>query len=260
LKTRLVCVLAGALVAAWPAATPVRAASPCAAPGYSYAGLSGAKGPHGVAATLTALEAPVVEHGHVAAWIGVGGRYEGPGGADEWLQVGLNSGRGSGNTLYYEYTRPGDPIRYVEVARGLPVGRAVRVMVLQMARKADTWRVWVDGRPVGEPIVLPGSDGMLTPLATAENWDGGAAACNRYSYRFDGLRVAHAAGGVWRPFPTASLRQDAGNRAVQSANGVLVAASGDAAVDETPAAAAPASADVAVATAVQGHRLDTEAP
>jgi hypothetical protein len=90
--------LAGALAvlaAAW------SVAASAAATGYCYAGLVGSKGPLGISGTLTALSAPVVQAGHVAAWVGVGGPNEAPDGTAEWLQVGMNSARGSTNNHLY---------------------------------------------------------------------------------------------------------------------------------------------------------------
>jgi len=258
-KLRFACALAVALAAACSVVSPSLAVLPTAksAAGYSYAGLIGTRGPHGIAASLTAVDAPVVRGGHVAAWVGVGGRYEGPGGQDEWLQVGLSSGRGSGNTLYYEWTRPGDAIHYVQVAQGLPVGQAVPVMVLQMSGRADTWRVWVNGAPVGDPIILPGSDAKLTPMATAENWDGGAGAVNSYSYRFDGVRVARTAGGVWRPFAGATPRADAGNTLQQFASSFVASTTPP---PGTVASAGVAPADTVAENPVPGHRLGQDLP
>ncbi len=186
--------LAGALAvlaAAWPVAASA------AAKGYCYAGLVGSKGPLGISGTLTALSAPVVQAGHVAAWVGVSGPNEAPDGTAEWLQVGMNSARGSTNNhLYYEYVRPGIPVTYVQLAATIPVGQSVRVSVLKTATGPDLWRVCVDGKPVSDPISLPGSEGRLTPVATAENFDGGAAGIvNTFSYSVAGLRVATRAGG-----------------------------------------------------------------
>jgi hypothetical protein len=213
---------AGALGAALAAACLVVA--PAGATGYTYAGLVGKKGPLGIAATLTALEAPAVQRGHVAAWVGVGGPNEAPDGTAEWLQVGLNSGRGNWNHLYYEYARPGIPVQYVQLAASVRIGQPVRVAVLKCAAGRDLWRVWVDGRPASDPISLPGSAGRLTPVATAENYEGDAAGVvNTFSYSLAGIQVATAAGGVWRPFTTAQLRQDGGVRMVRSAFGSFVA-------------------------------------
>jgi hypothetical protein len=243
-KTRFAFALAGALAAAWLAATPAWANEPRTGAGYSYAGLVGTRGVHGIAGVLSAVDAPVVRAGHVAAWVGLGGRYEGPGGADEWLQVGLNTVPGTGNRLYYEYARPGDPITYVEVDSNVATGRTVRVMVLEMAGHPNTWRVWVDGRPVSAPILLPGSTHRLTPFATSEDCDPGEPAANSYTYRFDGLRTASAPGGVWRPFVSSSVRQDAGNRVLQSTTSSFVASVGvgaGASANAAPSAPPPAA-------------------
>jgi hypothetical protein len=220
LQIRFACALGAALAAAW------LVAAPAGATGYSYAGLVGTKGALGVAGTVTALQTPVVQRGHVAAWVGVGGPNEAPDGSAEWLQVGLNSSRGGGNHLYYEFVRPGIPVTYVELAASVPTGQPVRVAVLKCAVGRDLWRVWINGRPASDPISLPASSGRLTPVATAENWDGGVTgALNTFSYSFDGIRVASAAGGVWRPFAAGRLRQDDGVRLTAGAGGSFVATS-----------------------------------
>jgi len=187
----------------------------------------GSKGPLGISGTLTARSAPVVQAGHVAAWVGVGGPNEAPDGTAEWLQVGMNSAHGSTNNhLYYEYVRPGIPVTYVQLAANIPVGQSVRVAVLKTATGRDLWRVWVDGKPVSDPLLLPGSEGRLTPVATAENFDGGApGVVNTFSYSVAGLRVATRAGGVWRAFVGGELRQDNGVQVIRSAAGSFVAES-----------------------------------
>src|SRR5205823_13691537 len=95
----LVCALAAFSVA------PAAQAAGCGPRGYAWAGLevAGTAG-HGIGATLTSVATPVVQHGHVAGWVGVGGPSEGPGGTAEWLQVGLNtpSQVGGRQKLYYE--------------------------------------------------------------------------------------------------------------------------------------------------------------
>jgi hypothetical protein len=212
---------AAALAVAWLVVSPAGATA-----GYTYAGLVGSKGPLGITATLTALEAPLVEQGHVAAWVGVGGANEGPDGTAEWLQVGLNSGTGTGNRLYYEYARPGRDVTYVQLAARVPIGRPVRVAVLHCAAGRDLWRVWLDGRPVSEAISLPGSAGRLTPVATAENYDGETAGTvNTFSYSLTGIKVATAAGGPWRPFTAARLLQNGGVRTIRSTLGSFAATS-----------------------------------
>lgn len=215
---------AGALIAlatAWPVAASA------AATGYCYAGLVGTKGPLGISGTLTARAPAVVQAGHVAAWVGVGGPNEAPDGSAEWLQVGMNSARGSvNNHLYYEYARPGIAPVYVQLAANVPVGQSVRVAVLKTATGRDLWRVWVDGKPVSDPISLPGSEGRLTPVATAENFDGGApGVVNTFSYSVAGIKVATRAGGVWRSFTGGQLRQDEGVQVMRNAAASFVAGS-----------------------------------
>jgi hypothetical protein len=84
--------------------------------------------------------------------------------------------------------------------------------VLETARHANVWRVWVDGRPVSSPIWLPQSHGRLTPIAIAESFDGGAPACNRYAYSFRGVSLAGRPGGAWSRLhkAAAQVMQDRG--------------------------------------------------
>src|SRR5262245_11183877 len=124
--------------------------------------------------------------------------------------------------------RPGILVTYVyvEIAATVPIGQAVRVAVLQCAVGRDLWRVWVNGRAVSDPISLPASTGRLTPVATAENYDGGTPGVfNTFSYSFGGVRVASAAGGVWRPFVANLPRQDDGVRLIPGTSGNFVATS-----------------------------------
>jgi hypothetical protein len=169
--------------------------------GYSYAGLSAPTEGFGIQALITPLSAFDVLNGHVAGWVGVGGPGEGPGGTNEWLQVGL-SGFPSivGSDIYYEVAQPGRWPSYHQVDANLPVGRAVKVTVLEMHNRPDWWRVWVNRRPASPPIHLPQSHHRWTPIATAESWDGGTrGACNTFLYRFRQVKVAHAMGGGWHP-------------------------------------------------------------
>ena len=160
------------LAAACCTVTPAQSATACGPAGFAYAGIQPSENGHGISAVLTALAVPVVESGHVAGWIGVGGPGQGPGGTDEWIQVGLNSMPGTGNTLYFEVMRPGSGVRYAEVATDVPVGQAVRVAVLETAATSGAWRVWVDGKAVTPPIALRSGD-SLTPMAMGESWDAG---------------------------------------------------------------------------------------
>jgi hypothetical protein len=213
-------------VPSWPSSPP-----PCrrrsrlrraAAPGYAYAGLQSPRNAFGIAGTLTAVADPLVERGHVAGWYGVGAPGEGPQGSDEWLQVGLNTIEGKSGKLYYEVARPSG-ISYVELASDVPAGRSYRVAVLETAHHANTWRVWVDGWPASPPIWLPASHGRLTPMAIAESWDGGAAACNRYEYSFGGVSLAGRPGGAWSRLRKASghVLQDPVYRIVTARNGFV---------------------------------------
>src|SRR5262245_20498504 len=174
-----------ALVAA-AASSPARPASKgCGPPGYAYAGLASQRNAFGVAGTVSATTNPLVQRGHVAGWVGVGAPGEGPNGSDEWLQAGLNTIAGKPGKLHSGSAQPWG-IKYVELASNVPAGRSYRIAVLEMARHANVWRVWVNGTAASRPIWLPQSHGRLTPMAIAESWDGGAPACNRYAYRFGG--------------------------------------------------------------------------
>jgi hypothetical protein len=109
---RLLGVLALAALAGGTAPATAQESSACGVAGYSYAGFASAKRAHGVRADLTAVREPSVVNGHVAAWVGVGGVGEGPNGSDSWLQVGVSSIAGLGESgLYYEVTRPGEAPR-----------------------------------------------------------------------------------------------------------------------------------------------------
>jgi hypothetical protein len=208
-------------------ASPPEAAAlePCGKPGYSYAGFQSASRGHGVRASLVALANPNVRDGHVAAWVGVGGAGLGPRGTDQWLQVGLSAFHGTGTNLYYEVTTAGAPPRYHEIAADVPAGRLQRVAVLEMSRRANWWRVWLNGKPVSRPIHLPGSSGRFQPIATAETWDGGSRACNSFAYRFARLGVAGARGGSWQRFVQAHRFEDRGYRVTASASSFVAGAS-----------------------------------
>jgi hypothetical protein len=213
------------------------AAKACAPHGYAYAGLQAPASAYGVSATLTSVVTPVVQGGHVAAWIGVGAPGEGPNGSDEWLQIGQNMIAGSSSKLYYEIAQPWG-IRYVELEQQADPGVPAHVAVLEMAGRRSVWRVWLNGRPVSNPIWLPGSHGHLTPMAMAENWDGGASVCNRYSYSFHGAELASTPGGSWVRFRmrNADVLQDPGFRIVPAATGGFVAATAAGSASRLPLA------------------------
>jgi hypothetical protein len=168
--------------------------------GYSYAGMGAATPAYGISALITPLNAFDIFNGHVAGWVGVGGPGQGPGGTDEWLQVGYSGFAGiTGSDIYYEVALPGRYPTYHQVDADIPVGTAAKVTVVEMYRRPNWWRVWVNHRPASPPIRLPGSHGAWSPIATAESWDGGTGgACNTFLYRFRRVSLAHAPGGRWR--------------------------------------------------------------
>jgi hypothetical protein len=192
----------------------------CGPSGYTYAGVAAPGHAYGISAAITPLPAFTVLSGHVAGWVGVGGPRQGPNGTDEWLQVGFSGFPWAGGTsLYYELKIPGRAAAYHEIATGTPVGSPSRVAVLEVHGHANWWRVWVDGSPASAPIRLPESHGRWAPIATAESWDGGTGGgCNSFLYRFNGVTLAHAPGGEWRPLsggyaitsPTTRLARDSG--------------------------------------------------
>jgi hypothetical protein len=167
--------------------------------GYSYAGLGAQSNAYGISALITPLDAFDVLNGHVAGWVGVGGPGQGPNGTNEWLQIGFSGFPSiTGSDIYYEVAEPGRFPTYHQVAAALPVGTVAKVTVLEMRGRPDTWRVWLNHKPVSPPIRLPGSHDAWSPIATAESWDGGTGGtCNTFLYRFRHVSIAHAPGGGW---------------------------------------------------------------
>ena len=212
-KLAILCCALAALGFAGPAAA-------CAVADYAYAGVESTSRAHGVAATISAGTAPHVEAGHVAGWVGVGGYGFGPRGTDAWLQVGLASFTEPETKLYYEVTQPGLEPAYHELESFVVPGERPRVAVLETAKR-DWWRVWVDGRPVTEPILLAGSHGAWEPTVTGESWDGGKRACNRFTYRFERVAIATRPGGGWQKLSRFRVLQDRGMKLTHSAAGFL---------------------------------------
>src|SRR4051794_20977921 len=172
------------------AATSEAGIRPCTH-GYTYAGYASINGTRGVAAQIAALSAPSVASGHAAAWVGVGGVHEGPGGVSEWLQAGIAAFPGAGLRLYVEEVSRGQQRLFFDLGRAVP-GRRYEVKVVDTGR--DLWRAYVDGRAAGRPAYLPTAGTPWRAVATAESWAGGRSECNRYSYRFESVVIRHAAG------------------------------------------------------------------
>lgn len=180
------------------------------AQGYAYAGLQSKRIGSGVRATITALSQPSVAAGHAAGWIGVGGPGAGPNGETMWLQTGVAALPGTPLMVYAEITRPGRAPAFLPLHQDVAVGESHRLAVLEMSRRPGVWRVWLDGQPVTDPIVLPGSHRRWEPLATAESWNGGSATCNGFRFRFERVGVARSLGGSWQAFVPGYTFRDRG--------------------------------------------------
>lgn len=192
---RLLLVFAAVAVAALAGAARALA---CGNSGYSYAGIGAAGSGAGISALVTPLGPFDVLNGHVAGWVGVGGPGEGPGGTDEWLQIGVSGFPGLFSDVYYEVERPNSNPVYHQVVASPPLGKPVKVTVLEMHNRPNWWRVWLNGSAVSRPIRLAGSHDRWSPIATAESWDGGTGgACNDFLYSFRRVSVASRPGGTW---------------------------------------------------------------
>jgi len=214
--------LAGAITAALAFACFAPASLACAN-GYTYAGVYAKQPAPGIAASISMLSMPSVEGGHVAAWVGIGGAGLGPGGTDEWLQVGLASFDTPDARLYYELALPGQSPRFFELARGILPGFVVRVAVLELPYAPNSWVV-VTPKGIAGPFYLPRSHNRWEPVATAESWAQGGKLCNRYSYRFQNLEIAEKHGS-WRPLRHSISLQDPGWKVRRSSDGSFNAGS-----------------------------------
>jgi hypothetical protein len=190
--------------------------------GYSYAGVSSSTPAAGISAQLTAVAEPRVESGHVAAWVGVGGQGLGPGGSDEWIQVGLSALADGTTSLYYELALPGAKPQSFSLA-SVRLGKTYHVAVLELRARPGVWRVWVDGRPATRPIYLPASHAAWAPTATAESWDGGTHACNAYTYKFTRVRMIERPTAAWSQVRGATWFADSGYRVVPQPTGDFLA-------------------------------------
>jgi hypothetical protein len=214
------CLIAGALVLAALAgesSTATAGAKRCGVDtagngGYAYAGHQATHEGHGARATITLTRELEVASGHVAGWVGVGGPGQGPNGEDAWIQVGVGAMEGMEPFLYAEVTRPGRYPKFILVEEGIKVGESRSLAVLEMAGRPNWWRVWVDRKPVTKPVRILGSSGKWAPIATAESFNGGTGACNRFAYRFESVLVSHGRGGAWKPFQSGHRFLDSGYR------------------------------------------------
>jgi hypothetical protein len=223
---RLTVAAAAALAAACAATSAGAGSARCGQTNYSYAGVSSIQARFGVGARISVLHRPAVAKGHVAGWVGVGGSGLGPGGTDEWLQVGISAKPGEDPALYYEVTQPDLAPRYVMLKGHLPIGKSYDVAVLESRRHPGSWRVWVNGTSMTSRIRLPGSHGAWRPIATAESWNGDSAGtCNGFAFKFAHVQVATTPGGNWRPIDGRVLA-DAGYRVERTAPDSLLALGG----------------------------------
>ena len=178
--------------------------------GYAYAGHQATRVSHGIRATITPTAAANVISGHVAGWIGVGGPGQGANGQTLWLQVGVASIPDTPTMVYAEITRGGQDPVFVPLVQNVQVGESHKVAVLEMSGRPNWWRVWLDGKPATDPVLLENSTNRWRPIATGESWNGGRAVCNSFAFRFDGVGVAAATGGSWHPFAPGFKFQDRG--------------------------------------------------
>jgi hypothetical protein len=199
----------------------------CGIRSYAYAGIGTRSVTRGVAATITANAQSTVYDGHVAGWVGVGGVGAGPGGADEWLQIGLSSfASDTTSRIYYEVKRPGTKAVYRELRVGVRVGESHRFAVREVAQRPNWWRVFVDGAPASAPVQLPGSHGNWKAQAMGESWSGNSSgACNQFSFAFNRVSLLDVSRPLWNPPRLFHLFQDAGYRFVKFAPASFVAAS-----------------------------------
>jgi hypothetical protein len=203
----LLTVVACGILAPSAAASPIARTRSCPA-GYRYAGVYTTKPVAGVAASLTMLAKPSVAAGHVAGWVGVGGAGLGPGGTDEWLQVGFASFDRPDGRLYYELALPHQQPKFVELASGIQPGQEIRVAVLELPFHPNQWVV-VTPQGIAGPFELPRSHRRWSPTATGESWArSGAPVCNSYDYRFHDVQLD--ANGDWQALAHASVLQDSG--------------------------------------------------
>lgn len=169
--------------------------------GYTYAGIRGSTPVYGVSANIVVKTSPKLDNNpssHSVAWIGLSRERQ------SWIQAGI----AQGNSLYYEIGSPELDGGYSIVFLGrVEIGESRRFAVLATANQPDSWRVWLDGKPVSPVIRLP-NFGWRTTYAGAENRRS-ENGCNEFSYEFGNVRTAKVPGGIWRPIRRYTLRKDA---------------------------------------------------
>ncbi|HEY4347155.1 MAG TPA: hypothetical protein VGM80_06155 [Gaiellaceae bacterium] len=205
--------LTGLLMAGTSAAMPLGApAASCTSSPYAYAGLADNNPAGGVKAVITPLADAQVPNGHVAGWIGVGGANAGPGGQAEWIQAGIATVAGGSTEVYAEITQPGLAPRYQTLRTNVNAGASYRLAVLEVPGSQNVWQVWLDGVPVTNPVLLPGS-ANFAPMVVSESWNGGTPTCNGFAYGFGNVQVSPKA-GKWSRLGDATSFSDNGYRIV----------------------------------------------
>lgn len=219
------------------AAPSADAAPVCGEGTYAYAGFTGSTVMRGVSATIEQNGQPSVRAGHVAAWIGV----VDPATGQAWLQVGLSALPGqTASAIYYEYAARGVARTYHQVRGDISDGQPHTLSVLELPRNPGDWVVWVDGRPAGPPLQLPGSHHHWTAQVLGESWTGTTSGqCNAYDYAFSNVRLTGLAGptgiaGRLIVDPSYAITN-------RTESGFVAASTGIASVREAQAATPPSS-------------------
>lgn len=180
----------------------------------------------GVAATI-APAAASVRDGHVAGWVGVASADAGSDQTGSWIQVGMSAfpGDATGH-VYYEMTRPGFGTRYRELAARVSATRPHRFTIAELAGRPNWWQASVDGRPVGPPMLMRGSDRKWRAQVAGESWAGSTSGrCNDFAYSFSSVSLLGAHARRWAPPLKVDTFQDPGYVLVRSSSATFVAAS-----------------------------------
>ena len=215
--------MAAALVAAAACAftaSPARAAAAaiCGDGTYAYAGFDGQGATTGVSATIAQDGPLLVRNGHVAGWVGVVDERTGAAG----LEVGMSAlPNDTASGVYYEVAFPGTRPVYHRLATTVAPGVQHRFSVLELPKRPDWWRVWVDGKSVTAPLHLQGSHGLWRAKVLGESWAGNVSGvCNSYAYAFSGVSLLASDGRL----PTIA---DPNYRVVRRSRASFLAASTD---------------------------------